>query len=179
MAMKPYSDVSLDISVLGCLGKVKKELDPEDGHLSLGRDDEAPSGPAGGAGGARRLAAPRPTSARCPTPLTGTSTTWGALLASVLGSSRRRPTTRTSSCSLQSLRSRQRPSLHTAFGASLLCSFYLHVQSFCQETKTSSCPLRPAGAAPGSWGAVCGHVGCTRVWGVCGQPCAPWGGRHL
>ncbi|XP_068846533.1 bromodomain-containing protein 9 isoform X8 [Capricornis sumatraensis] len=35
MAMKPYSDVSLDISVLGCLGKVKKELDPEDGHLSL------------------------------------------------------------------------------------------------------------------------------------------------
>ncbi|KAB0356545.1 hypothetical protein FD754_000701 [Muntiacus muntjak] len=35
MAMKPCSDVSLDISVLGCLGKVKKELDPEDGHLSL------------------------------------------------------------------------------------------------------------------------------------------------
>ncbi|KAM9106137.1 bromodomain-containing protein 9 isoform 3-T6 [Megaptera novaeangliae] len=35
MAMKSYSDVSLDISVLGCLGKVKKELDHDDGHLSL------------------------------------------------------------------------------------------------------------------------------------------------
>uniref|UniRef100_A0A8C6FR05 Bromodomain-containing protein 9 n=1 Tax=Moschus moschiferus TaxID=68415 RepID=A0A8C6FR05_MOSMO len=34
-ATRPYSGVSLDISVLGCLGKVKKELDPEDGHLSL------------------------------------------------------------------------------------------------------------------------------------------------
>uniref|UniRef100_A0A8D0PII3 Bromodomain-containing protein 9 n=1 Tax=Sus scrofa TaxID=9823 RepID=A0A8D0PII3_PIG len=35
MAMKSYSDVSLDISVLGCLGKVKKELDHDDGPLSL------------------------------------------------------------------------------------------------------------------------------------------------
>nr|XP_045362844.1 bromodomain-containing protein 9 isoform X3 [Camelus bactrianus] len=35
MAMKSYPDVSLDISVLGCLGKVKKELDPDDGHLNL------------------------------------------------------------------------------------------------------------------------------------------------
>uniref|UniRef100_A0A8C3YID4 Bromodomain-containing protein 9 n=1 Tax=Catagonus wagneri TaxID=51154 RepID=A0A8C3YID4_9CETA len=35
MAMKSYSEVSLDISVLGCLGKVKKELDHDDGHLSL------------------------------------------------------------------------------------------------------------------------------------------------
>nr|XP_031532761.1 bromodomain-containing protein 9 isoform X2 [Vicugna pacos] len=35
MAVKSYPDVSLDISVLGCLGKVKKELDPDDGHLNL------------------------------------------------------------------------------------------------------------------------------------------------
>ncbi|XP_037385754.1 bromodomain-containing protein 9 isoform X2 [Talpa occidentalis] len=35
MAAKPYSDVSLDISMLGSLGKVKRELEPEDGPLSL------------------------------------------------------------------------------------------------------------------------------------------------
>ncbi|XP_037655062.1 bromodomain-containing protein 9 isoform X2 [Choloepus didactylus] len=35
MAMKPYSDVSLDISTLSSLGKVKKELDHDDGHLNL------------------------------------------------------------------------------------------------------------------------------------------------
>ncbi|KAM8902013.1 bromodomain-containing protein 9 isoform 1-T1 [Lycaon pictus] len=35
MAMKSYSDASLDISMLGSLGKVKKELDADDGHLNL------------------------------------------------------------------------------------------------------------------------------------------------
>ncbi|KAG8512393.1 Bromodomain-containing protein 9, partial [Galemys pyrenaicus] len=35
MAAKPYSDVSLEISMLGSLGKVKKELEPEDGPLNL------------------------------------------------------------------------------------------------------------------------------------------------
>ncbi|KAM6225007.1 bromodomain-containing protein 9 isoform 2-T2 [Rhynchocyon petersi] len=35
MSMKPYSDVSLDISMLSSLGKVKKELDHDDGHLGL------------------------------------------------------------------------------------------------------------------------------------------------
>ncbi|KAM9695129.1 bromodomain-containing protein 9 isoform 2-T2 [Trichechus inunguis] len=35
MSMKPYSDVSLDISMLSSLGKVKKELDHDEGHLGL------------------------------------------------------------------------------------------------------------------------------------------------
>ncbi|XP_078221837.1 bromodomain-containing protein 9 isoform X33 [Callithrix jacchus] len=35
MSMKPYPDVSLDISMLSSLGKVKKELDPDDSHLNL------------------------------------------------------------------------------------------------------------------------------------------------
>ncbi|XP_006900233.1 PREDICTED: bromodomain-containing protein 9 [Elephantulus edwardii] len=35
MSMRPYSDVSLDISMLSSLGKVKKELDHDDGHLGL------------------------------------------------------------------------------------------------------------------------------------------------
>ncbi|XP_032193752.1 bromodomain-containing protein 9 isoform X1 [Mustela nigripes] len=35
MSMKSYSDASLDISALGSLGKVKKELDADDGHLNL------------------------------------------------------------------------------------------------------------------------------------------------
>ncbi|XP_027626117.1 bromodomain-containing protein 9, partial [Tupaia chinensis] len=35
MSVKPYADVSLDMSMLGSLGKVKKELDHEDGHLHL------------------------------------------------------------------------------------------------------------------------------------------------
>ncbi|XP_004625235.1 bromodomain-containing protein 9 isoform X3 [Octodon degus] len=35
MSMKSYSDVSLDISMLSSLGKVKKELDHDDGHLNL------------------------------------------------------------------------------------------------------------------------------------------------
>ncbi|XP_060047084.1 bromodomain-containing protein 9 isoform X17 [Erinaceus europaeus] len=35
MPMKPYSDVSLDISMLGSLGRVKKEPEPEDGPLHL------------------------------------------------------------------------------------------------------------------------------------------------
>ncbi|XP_053449718.1 bromodomain-containing protein 9 isoform X4 [Nycticebus coucang] len=35
MSVKPYSDVSLDISMLSSLGKVKKELDHDDTHLSL------------------------------------------------------------------------------------------------------------------------------------------------
>ncbi|XP_058420393.1 bromodomain-containing protein 9 isoform X3 [Diceros bicornis minor] len=35
MSMKPYSDVALDISMLGSLGKVKKELDHDDSHLNL------------------------------------------------------------------------------------------------------------------------------------------------
>ncbi|XP_004621452.2 bromodomain-containing protein 9 isoform X2 [Sorex araneus] len=36
VSVKPYSDVSLDMAVLGTLGKVKKELEPEDGPLPLG-----------------------------------------------------------------------------------------------------------------------------------------------
>ncbi|XP_075396949.1 bromodomain-containing protein 9 isoform X3 [Tenrec ecaudatus] len=35
MSMKPYSDVSLEMSMLSSLGKVKKELDREDGTLGL------------------------------------------------------------------------------------------------------------------------------------------------
>ncbi|XP_022368111.1 bromodomain-containing protein 9 isoform X3 [Enhydra lutris kenyoni] len=35
MSMKSYSDASLDISALGSLGKVKKELDADDSHLNL------------------------------------------------------------------------------------------------------------------------------------------------
>ncbi|KAM5156999.1 bromodomain-containing protein 9 [Mantella aurantiaca] len=35
MSMKSYSDVSLEMSMLNSLGKVKKELDHEDGHLNL------------------------------------------------------------------------------------------------------------------------------------------------
>ncbi|XP_055991047.1 bromodomain-containing protein 9 isoform X3 [Sorex fumeus] len=35
VSVKPYSDVSLDMAVLGTLGKVKKELEPEDGPLPL------------------------------------------------------------------------------------------------------------------------------------------------
>lgn len=35
MSMKPYSDVSLDISMLGTLGRVKKEPELEDGPLPL------------------------------------------------------------------------------------------------------------------------------------------------
>ncbi|XP_006745221.1 bromodomain-containing protein 9 [Leptonychotes weddellii] len=35
MSMKSYSDASLDISMLGSLGKVKKELDADDSHLNL------------------------------------------------------------------------------------------------------------------------------------------------
>ncbi|XP_044945263.1 bromodomain-containing protein 9 isoform X12 [Mustela putorius furo] len=35
MSMKSYSDASLDISAIGSLGKVKKELDADDGHLNL------------------------------------------------------------------------------------------------------------------------------------------------
>ncbi|XP_039093929.1 bromodomain-containing protein 9 isoform X4 [Hyaena hyaena] len=35
MSTKSYSDTSLDISVLSSLGKVKKELDADDSHLSL------------------------------------------------------------------------------------------------------------------------------------------------
>ncbi|XP_055101593.1 bromodomain-containing protein 9 isoform X5 [Symphalangus syndactylus] len=35
MSMKSYPDVSVDISVLSSLGKVKKELDPDDSHLNL------------------------------------------------------------------------------------------------------------------------------------------------
>ncbi|XP_044635460.1 bromodomain-containing protein 9 isoform X4 [Equus asinus] len=35
MSMKSYSDVSLDISILSSLGKVKKELDHDDNHLNL------------------------------------------------------------------------------------------------------------------------------------------------
>ncbi|XP_040290066.1 bromodomain-containing protein 9 isoform X2 [Bufo bufo] len=39
MSMKAYSDVSLEMSMLNSLGKVKKELDHDDGHLNL--DDAA------------------------------------------------------------------------------------------------------------------------------------------
>ncbi|XP_040209293.1 bromodomain-containing protein 9 isoform X5 [Rana temporaria] len=39
LSMKSYSDVSLEMSILNSLGKVKKELDHEDGHLNL--DDTA------------------------------------------------------------------------------------------------------------------------------------------
>lgn len=39
MSMKSYSDVSLEMSMLNSLGKVKKELDHDDGHLNL--DDTA------------------------------------------------------------------------------------------------------------------------------------------
>ncbi|XP_072009187.1 bromodomain-containing protein 9 isoform X1 [Engystomops pustulosus] len=39
MSMKSYSDVSLEMSMLNSLGKVKKELDHDDGHLNL--DDAA------------------------------------------------------------------------------------------------------------------------------------------
>uniref|UniRef100_A0A8D2QBJ0 Bromodomain-containing protein 9 n=1 Tax=Zonotrichia albicollis TaxID=44394 RepID=A0A8D2QBJ0_ZONAL len=35
LSMKPYSDVSLDISMLSSLGKVKKEFDHDDNHLHL------------------------------------------------------------------------------------------------------------------------------------------------
>ncbi|XP_021114231.1 bromodomain-containing protein 9 isoform X3 [Heterocephalus glaber] len=35
MSMKSYSDVSLDISMLSSLGKMKKDLDHDDGHLNL------------------------------------------------------------------------------------------------------------------------------------------------
>ncbi|XP_021568560.1 bromodomain-containing protein 9 isoform X1 [Carlito syrichta] len=35
MSIKPYPDVSLDISMLSSLGKVKKELDHDDSHLNL------------------------------------------------------------------------------------------------------------------------------------------------
>ncbi|XP_006227849.1 bromodomain-containing protein 9 isoform X1 [Rattus norvegicus] len=35
MSMKQYPDVSLDVSMLSSLGKVKKELDHEDSHLNL------------------------------------------------------------------------------------------------------------------------------------------------
>ncbi|XP_053874663.1 bromodomain-containing protein 9 isoform X1 [Malaclemys terrapin pileata] len=35
LSVKPYSDVSLDISMLNSLGKVKKELDHDDNHLHL------------------------------------------------------------------------------------------------------------------------------------------------
>uniref|UniRef100_A0A8C8RC98 Bromodomain containing 9 n=1 Tax=Pelusios castaneus TaxID=367368 RepID=A0A8C8RC98_9SAUR len=35
LSVKPYSDVSLDISMLSSLGKVKKELDHDDNHLHL------------------------------------------------------------------------------------------------------------------------------------------------
>ncbi|XP_039766583.1 bromodomain-containing protein 9 isoform X7 [Ornithorhynchus anatinus] len=35
MSMKSYSDVSLDISMLSSLGKVKKELDHDENHLNL------------------------------------------------------------------------------------------------------------------------------------------------
>ncbi|XP_078517347.1 bromodomain-containing protein 9 [Lissotriton helveticus] len=35
MSMKSYSDMSLDISMLNSLGKVKKELDEDDSHLNL------------------------------------------------------------------------------------------------------------------------------------------------
>ncbi|XP_054020021.1 bromodomain-containing protein 9 isoform X3 [Dryobates pubescens] len=35
LSIKPYSDVSLDISMLSSLGKVKKELDHDDNHLHL------------------------------------------------------------------------------------------------------------------------------------------------
>ncbi|XP_077125629.1 bromodomain-containing protein 9 isoform X1 [Ranitomeya variabilis] len=39
MSMKSYSDVSLEMSMLNSLGKAKKELDHDDGHLNL--DDAA------------------------------------------------------------------------------------------------------------------------------------------
>ncbi|XP_069814685.1 bromodomain-containing protein 9 isoform X2 [Dendropsophus ebraccatus] len=39
MSMKSYTDVSLEMSMLNSLGKVKKELDHDDGHLNL--DDAA------------------------------------------------------------------------------------------------------------------------------------------
>ncbi|XP_055146054.1 LOW QUALITY PROTEIN: bromodomain-containing protein 9-like [Symphalangus syndactylus] len=35
MSMKSYPDLSVDISMLSSLGKVKKELDPDDSHLNL------------------------------------------------------------------------------------------------------------------------------------------------
>ncbi|XP_014995172.1 bromodomain-containing protein 9 isoform X1 [Macaca mulatta] len=35
MSVKSYPDVSVDISMLSSLGKVKKELDPDDSHLNL------------------------------------------------------------------------------------------------------------------------------------------------
>ncbi|XP_045249382.2 bromodomain-containing protein 9 isoform X2 [Macaca thibetana thibetana] len=35
MSLKSYPDVSVDISMLSSLGKVKKELDPDDSHLNL------------------------------------------------------------------------------------------------------------------------------------------------
>ncbi|CAO2601778.1 Bromodomain-containing protein 9 [Lemmus lemmus] len=35
MSMKPYPDVSLDVSMLSSLGKVKKELDYDESHLNL------------------------------------------------------------------------------------------------------------------------------------------------
>ncbi|XP_049623881.1 bromodomain-containing protein 9 isoform X4 [Suncus etruscus] len=35
VSVKPYPDVSLDMTMLGTLGKVKKELEPEDGPLPL------------------------------------------------------------------------------------------------------------------------------------------------
>nr|XP_040127848.1 bromodomain-containing protein 9 isoform X1 [Ictidomys tridecemlineatus] len=35
MSVKSYSEASLDMSMLSSLGKVKKELDPDDGHLHL------------------------------------------------------------------------------------------------------------------------------------------------
>ncbi|XP_068391206.1 bromodomain-containing protein 9 isoform X4 [Eschrichtius robustus] len=84
MAMKSYSDVSLDISVLGCLGKVKKELDHDDGHLSLDETTKL---------------------------LQDLQEAQEALLASVLGSSQRGPTTRTSFFSPQNLQPPRRTSL--------------------------------------------------------------------
>ncbi|KAM8962357.1 bromodomain-containing protein 9 isoform 2-T2 [Pelodytes ibericus] len=39
IAIKSYNDMSLDMSMLNALGKVKKELDQDDGHLNL--DDTA------------------------------------------------------------------------------------------------------------------------------------------
>ena len=143
--MKPYSDVSLDISVLGCLGKVKKELDPEDGHLSLDettkllQDLQEVQAERGGSRPSSNLSSLSSASDR---------------ERHHLGSPSRLSVGEQQEAAhdpYEFLQPPQRPSLQAVFGGFVLLSFYLRVQSFCHETKTSSCPLRPVGAAPGSW----------------------------
>ncbi|KAB0393803.1 hypothetical protein E2I00_001235, partial [Balaenoptera physalus] len=127
MAMKSYSDVSLDISVLGCLGKVKKELDHDDGHLSLDettkllQDLQEAQVERGGSRPSSNLSSLSNASDRDQHHLGEARLVRSgeALLASVLGSSQRGPTTRTSFFSPQNLQPPRRTSL-----------------SFCRETKT-------------------------------------------